>query len=298
MTIKQIDQAIEEGESLKAIAQAYSEIANVKIKRIRVEVERNRAFLDEVSRVYSIVKAFALQKKVAVPKPKKRLSILLTSNERFYGNINSSLINYFAGLNRELADVDKIVLGKAGVHFFRANKILPKYQEILLEKDMPNSWELTELARISADYNQVLIFHAKLKNLLTQQTTFTDITAVSSYLMDFYIKNLNPKNKKNMIHFIFEPELPKILNFFDTQVLTLLLEQTFLESELSRTASRFISMDQAETEANKFIKEYQASREYVKHNIDNNTILENFAAMMTIRKEMQLKTRSQNLKVQ
>ena len=285
MTIKQIDEALEEGESLKAIAQAYSEIANLKVKRIKNAVERNRAFLDEISQVYSIVKAFAIKKKAIVPKPKKRLCILLTSNEKFYGNINSSLINYFVGLSKELNDVDKIVLGKAGINFFRAAKILPVYREMMLQKDIPSSAELEQLALLSADYNQVLIFHSKMKNLLIQDTTFTDITSISMYMMDFYVKNLDPKNKKSIPHFIFEPELPKILKFFDRQILTLLLEQTFLESELSRTASRFISMDSAETEANKFIKEYQILKTYTKRNADNNTILENFATMIAVRRE-------------
>ena len=48
MTIKEIEENLEEGESLKAMAQAFSEIANLKIKRIRNAVERNRLFYDEI----------------------------------------------------------------------------------------------------------------------------------------------------------------------------------------------------------------------------------------------------------
>ncbi|MBI2329997.1 F0F1 ATP synthase subunit gamma [Candidatus Daviesbacteria bacterium] len=284
MNIKDIDEALEEGQSLKAIAQAYSEIANLKVKKIRANVERNRLFYNEISRVYSIVKAFALKKKITITKPKNRLCILLTSNDRFYGNINSSLINYFVGLSRELADVDKIILGKAGINYFRAAKLLPKYQEIMLKKDLPDSRELAELARLSSEYNQVLVFHSTMKSLMIQQATFTDVTAVSLYMREFLVKHLDPKNKEGFMRFIFEPDLPKVLQFFDTQVLTLMLEQTFLESELSRTASRFISMDQAETEANKFIKEYEALKAYTKRNADNNTILENFATMMAVKR--------------
>lgn len=285
MTIKEIDEKIEEGESLKAIAQAYSEIANLKIKRIRREVERNRLFLEEVAQVYGMVKTFAIKKKVAVVKPKKRLCILLTSNYRFYGAINSSLINYFLGSTRELADVDKIIVGKGGIDFFRATKLLPKYTAVILKSDMPTAEELTNLASLGADYNQVLVFHAKLKSLIVQAATFTDITALSLYLKGL-TKDFDTKGEKNIVHFIFEPELVKILAFFDSQVLTLLLEQTFLESELSRTASRFISMDQAETESIKFIKQYQTLKAYVRRNMDNNKILENFATMMAVKGEI------------
>lgn len=284
MTTREINNLIEEGESLRQIAQAYSDIANLKIKRIRSAVERNRLFFDEISRIYSTVKAFAIKKKVAVVKPKQKLGILVTSNNRFYGNINSSLVKYFIGLTRELKDTDRIVIGKEGIHYFKANKVLPNYQELLLKNDMPDNLELANLVNIISQYNQVMVFHPKFKSLLIQQATFTDITKISFYIGEFHVKEVNPKNKEANINFLFEPDLPKILEFFDSQVLTLLLEQTFLEAELSRTASRFISMDEAETDANKFIKEYQILRAYAKRNLDNNAILENFASMAALRK--------------
>ncbi len=284
MNIQQVDELIEEGNSLQLIARAYSEIANLKIKRIRSEVLRNREFFDEILKIYGTVKAFAIKRGAARLKPKKRLAILLTSNYRFYGNINSSLTKYFAGSVRELPDVDKIILGKGGIDYFRATKILPKYQEVILKGDIPTSLELINLVNLSTDYNQVLVFHSKLKTLLLQQPTFTDITATSLYTNE-QIKTLKGED---LMHFIFEPDLPKILNFFENQILTLLLEQTFLESELSRTASRFISMDQAETEANKFIDENLKLKSHIQTSIENKKILENFAILKASRKGTQI----------
>lgn len=283
MTIKEINAALDEGESLKVIAQAYSEIANLKIKKIRTSVERNRAFFEEILKVYEFVKGLAIKRNVAVVKPKKRLCILLTSNLRFYGSINTALVNYFVGSTRELIDVDKIIVGKDGIDYFKATKLLPNHKEILFKKDMPNAEELTNLAGLSAQYNQVLVFHAKLKSLLIQAATFTDITATSLFKRGPYIKSPESEESRSGLRFIFEPELPKILNFFDNQILTLLLEQTFLESELSRTASRFITMDTAESEANKFIKEYEKLKALANKSADNNAILENFATMMAVK---------------
>lgn len=284
MTIKEINASLEEGLSLKMIAQAYSEIANLKIKRIRKAAERNRLFFDEILKVYSLVKSIAIKKKVTITKPKKRLYMLLTSNYRFYGNINSSLINYFVGSTRELLDVDKIILGKVGISYFKTTNVLPNFKEVIFKDDLPTSLELANLVSLSADYNQVLVFHSKFKSLLMQKATFTDITAMSSYLNE-YVKTSSDESSQAYIRFIFEPELSKMLKFFDSQILTLLLEQTFLESELSRAASRFISMDKAETEANKFIKEYQKLKSYAKRSLANNAILENFATTMARRRE-------------
>lgn len=281
MTIKEIEAALEEGESLKAITQAYSEIANLKVKRIRSAVERNRLFFEEISRVYGIIKAVATKKKIALQKPKQKLCLILTSNYRFYGNINNALTEFFFGLNKEASQMDTMVLGKTGLELFKSSKLLPSFQEVVLKTDMPSSRELLDLVKVCAQYTQVLVFYPKFKSLLTQQATYADITA-SSLVTE---KDSQDPKKQDFLQFIFEPELGKILNFFDSQIITLLLEGTFLESELSRTASRFISMDKAETEANKLIKQYQSLKAYAKRNQDNNTILENFASMAALRKE-------------
>ena len=275
MTIREIDALIEEGSSLKQIAQAYSEIANLKIKRIRVEVERNRIFFNELSSIYALVKRLAVKKNIVIQKPKKRISLILTSNFRFYGNINSTLIDFFTAKTATI-ETDRIMLGKAAIDYFKAAKIFTNYHEVLLKGDQPEAEELIALINMVKDYNQVLVFYSKLKTLLVQQPSVIDVTA--SY------QNIKEDQKKEF-RFIFEPELAKILTFFDSSILTLLLEQTFLESEVSRTASRFISMDQAETEANKFIKEYEKLKAYTLKNLAGSRILENFASLMAVRKE-------------
>lgn len=278
MTIKEIEQILEEGDSLKQIAQAYSEIANLKIKRIRVEVERNRLFFQEISKVYGLVKRLAIKRRVIVAKPKKMISIIITSNYRFYGKINSDLIDYFT-LNTKNLDTDRIILGKAAVDHFKSHPVFPNASTVMLKGDQPNAAELIQLVNLIKDYSQVLVFFSKLKSLLVQEPTAVDITATSA-IND----GLSPEEEKKMdMSFIFEPELSKTLNFFDSQILTLLLEETFLESELARTASRFISMDQAESEANKFITEYIKLKAYAKRNVVNNQLLENFAAIASLR---------------
>lgn len=272
MTIKEIDAALDEGNSLKAITQAYSEIANLKIKRIRGEVERNRRFFQEISFVYGLVKALAIKKNVTIVKQKKTLSVILTSNYRFYGTINADLIDFFISSTSKL-QTDRLLINKAAIDYFKARPIFSNCQQMMLKKDTPDALELENLVNIIKEYNQVLIYYSSLKSLLVQVPTVSDITASS----------IKPQDNKEF-KFIFEPELPKVLKFFDSSILTLLLEGTFLESELSRTASRFISMDSAQTEANKFIKEYEKLKSFAKRNMDNNTILENFAIMSAVRK--------------
>lgn len=274
MTIREIDQLIEEGHSLKEIAQAYSEIANLKIKKIRAQVERNRLFFQEISEVYSLVRSLAIKKRVTVPKPKKIACLIQTSNYRFYGKINSSLIDFYIEKTQSL-ETDRIILGRSAIDYFKASRLFKNYQSIVLKDDQPTPQELKNLVDIIKDYNKVLIFYSSLKTLLVQEPKVGDITKVQ-----------NLDEGESNFRFIFEPELPKILDFFDSQILILLLEETFLESEVARTASRFISMDQAETEANKFIKEYEKLKAFAKRSLANSRILENYASLVAVRKEI------------
>lgn len=275
MTIREIEEALEEGEGLKTIAQAYSEIANLKIKRIRGLVERNRYFFEEIAKVYGLIKKLARSRGVSYKKQRGIVSVILTSNYRFYGSINSNLIDFFIETTKKL-NTDIILLGKAAVDYFKANHVFQNYQQIILKDDAPDAGELTQLINLVNPYNQVLVFHSRLKSLLTQKAVVTDITATSTP-----IPHLKAGEKE--FRFIFEPELSKILVFFDSQILTLTLESTFLESELSRTASRFISMDSAENEANKFIAEYKKLESFTKRSLINNQILENFATIAASR---------------
>lgn len=307
MTIKELDERLEEGESLKAIAQAYSEIANLKVKKIRANVERNRVFFQEIAKVYAIIRKFAIQRKIAIVKPKQTVSIILTSNHGFNGPINNDLLRFFVLQTKNL-ETDRIIINKAGIDYFHSNPVFKDIKEILLKNDEPDSNELMGIVEMLKDYNRVLVFYPVMHTLLTQVPTVTDITASGEENLQSITAahleggrqtkpgvhlpgegNAGKESKESrddeFFKFIFEPELPKILAFFDSQVNTLLLEETFLESELSRTASRFIAMDEAENASNRSIKEYQTLKAYAKRNADNNTILENFATMVALRKE-------------
>ena len=179
MTIKEIDVILEEGNSLKQIAQAYSEIANLKIKRIRGEVERNRIFFEEISKVFGLIKRLAIQQKISIIKPKQTISLILTSNQHFSGSINADLIDFYI-LNTQKIATDRIILGKAAIEYFKTTKIFNNYQEILLAKDQPNSAELINLVNIIRDYNQVLVIYSSMKSLLVQIPCIADITASSA----------------------------------------------------------------------------------------------------------------------
>ena len=48
MNLKEITSVIEEGQALKQVASAYTEISSMRLQRIRQEVLKSRAFFSEI----------------------------------------------------------------------------------------------------------------------------------------------------------------------------------------------------------------------------------------------------------
>ncbi len=281
MTIKQLTVAVEQALSLKMISQAYTEIASAKLKKIRDLVERNRNFLDDLTRVHQIVKQVGAQKHVLPIKNNKTVHILITSNYHFYGDVNTNLIKFFIQ-NTKGEVADHIIIGKTALEWLSGIQYAVPYEAFILHKDFPVLTEVNALVDKIKMYTQIIVYYSKMQSVIVQTPMSTDITQ-TAYLTTNDIKNTKyPKARKINI---FEPELVKILDFFESQVTNLLLQQTFLESELSRTASRLISMDQAQTNADTYIGEQKRLLGQAKKLAFNNNLLQTYTALESQRRE-------------
>ncbi len=277
MTTKEINSLIEEAQSLKQITQAFTQIASSKLKRIRTGVERNRDFFAELSNIYGIINIIAQHRKIkSLPKNGKTLSLLLTSNQRFYGKITSELVEFFIVQTSKIRS-DKIVVGKSGVEILRSLNYALSYQPLILQSDFPTNAEFLELSKVVEQYSKVLVFHPKFQSVLVQKPTIADITRSEEVVSE---KTSASKDLVSQINsFIIEPEVKKMIDFFDGQIKVLLLEAALLESELARTASRLISMDRAQTEAEKYLNTQEQLLLNAQRSISNARILETVAAM-------------------
>lgn len=277
MTTKEINNLIEEAKSLKQITQAFTQISSSKLKRIRNGVERNRDFFKDLTGIYGLLNIISGQRKVApTPKNGKTLSIVLTSNQRFYGKITSELIEFFLVQISKIRS-DKIVIGKSGIEAVKSINYALGYTPLVLKGDFPTNEELIALSKIINTYSRVLVFYPEFRSVLVQKPTIADIT-----------QSQQEANKKieaskelitQMNSFIIEPELKIIIDFFDNQIKILLLEAAFLEAELARTASRLISMDNAQNEADKYLSTQEQLLLNAQRSIQNARILETVAAM-------------------
>ncbi len=276
MTIRQITGEIEQAYALKQISIAYTEIASNKLHKIRSMVEKNRSFLTELSGVYKIVKQQAYQRKLLQPKKKKTVSVLLTSNEHFFGNINQALTAYFTNAMKDGVS-DLVVIGNTANEWLKGVGYKAPYTFVHLQRDYPTNQELDGLVQTIKDYNQIVVFHSQMKTVLLQTSTSVDITQTT------YLRHVSAEEQAREF-FIFEPELVKILDFFEREVMNLLLQQAFLEANLSQTASRLVAMDQSQLNADKVISGENILLDHARRTIANTRLLETYSALM-LRKE-------------
>lgn len=300
-SIKQINETISQGQSLLFVAQSYSEVAASKLKRIRRGIERNRYFLSEIVSMYATVKLVAAQRKIStVPSTspflnkaamllpfvtketrppsgktaKSTINVILTSNYRFYGNLELDLMEFFMK-NSQRFQAGTIVVGKTGDTFLKTLGFT-RYTPIIFKTDLPTPAEIKTLIGKTQGYDRVLLYHSKFQSVLHQAPFIRDIKEAQ-----FEVSI--PKRK---IDYIFEPEIDKMLLFFDSQISTLLLEQGFLEAELARTAARLIAMDDAQDNAKEFIEAEEKLLGSAKRSLYNIQLLENIAGSMRARRSI------------
>lgn len=270
MTIREINSLIEESQTLKLIAGAYTEISSLRLQRIRTQVLQSRVFFNEILDLYALVRHIAFKKGYRPKVILKTISIILTSNNRFYGHIDTDLVKFFLSSKIEKGEV--ICIGRGGKEALNANHFTV-FNSILFKKDMPDTLELANLVQKVRLNQRVYIYFAQFHSVIKQVPTVIDITQTQSQAL---------KQAKYLEGtFIFEPEVKKILDFFDTQLKQILIGQTFLESELARVGSRLISMDQAEYNADEYIKKNEQLLLNAKRSLDNTRILEMIASINT-----------------
>lgn len=275
-TVKQIEQALKDSLSLKMVAEAYTEIGVLKLKKIRAGIERNRSFFQGISEVFHIINVEATKRHIRFKPKLGTVSILITSNFHFYGGLESDLVKLFL-VNTTKFQTDRIAIGVTAQEFLKAAHYPHPYRHFVFKKDLPSAEEIRLLVSEINQYEQIMIYYSRMHTVLTQEPHVVNIL---QKLPEYYMKTQAVK-----INYIFEPELEMIVNFFENQITLLLIEQIFLESELARTAARLTAMDQSQLAANEIIQKQKRELAMAKRSLNNIHLLESIATIKAYRDE-------------
>ncbi len=229
-------------ETIRFVTLALFDVSAEKIDRLRTSFEKNVSFYEEIGDLYKYVKRAAslrgqlTAKNNGIP---QRISIALTSNSRFYGSVNTDVMNSFTK-SMHGAESDYMVIGRMG-EFFMRNFSSKNISFLSFEKDDPTNKETHLFLEKVAAYDQIYVFYSAFINIFTQKVFVLDIARTPTANESGHIKE--------SVDYIFEPELPQILEFFESRVRYLLLQRIMLESELARTSARLIAMNKAQDRA-------------------------------------------------
>jgi F-type H+-transporting ATPase subunit gamma len=283
-TVKQIQDEISGVETIRTISSALLEISAAKIQRIRKDFEQNQNFFDEISELYNIVKVSARKLNLAMPTKNivdpKSVSVAITSNKGFYGLLNVKVIDEFL---EQISDKDKnshsIVVGNMGKRYLERTDQYGRCEYITFKDDYPTPGETDFLLKKVKSYDRVTLLYPKFVSVFTQEVGSVDITHTPDIKVDI----------KKEFEYIYEPELPQILDFFEVQVRHLLFMRIMLESDLARLAARLVKMSTTEERADDMItiKERELRKEIAV--LNDIKLLESFSSIKQWRTEHNIK---------
>ena len=274
MTIRDLTEEILTTQTLKDIAQSYTEISSIRLRKIRKQTEGSRRFFQDLSNIFALLRYFA---KIKDPKTQnsgngKTVVILITSNFRFYGKVSNNASKLFMQYTKDYPS-QQIVIGKLGIDFLKSQHYSQSYSALTFKTDMPSHIEMMELVKLIKNYGRVLVVYCEFKTILNQVATIKDLTQTQTEAL------ATDQLKRKDYTFILEPEIHKMIEFFDSQIKNVLLSATFLETELARVASRLITMDQAQANAKDLLKKQNQQLIFAKRALFNKKTLETWAAL-------------------
>jgi len=247
---KQLETSIKLILAFKGLATAYEEISVTKMQRVRGKVLQARDYLSEISDVYETVKSSYRKEILSMMNSKKQnetlafstmqkngksISILISSNNKLYGDIGRKVFHVFRDyIHAHSSDV--YIVGRVGKEYFDQSGETLSYEYL----DFPEGGEsegMEKILNLIEEYEHVNVFYGQFVNVLTQNANISSLTGAQD--LEKEVIDVDRKN------FYFEPSLEEVLEFFENQIVSSLFKQTLHESELSHTASRIRQMETA-----------------------------------------------------
>lgn len=277
-TVGELKAQLEDTTTLKLIATAFTEAAAARVGKIKKDFERNSQFYTEISHLYHVVQLSKIrdEKNQLIKTDKKQLkelAVAVTSNQRFYGNLNINIMTEYIKDTKD-KNIDRMVIGSTGRDYLKSSPDF-HFEYFAFVHDLPSTTEANSFLDKVMVYDRVVLYFPKFVSLVTQKVGIKDITETL---------DVTVKDKEEELNILFEPDLSLILDFFKRQVRSLLFWRVILETDLSRTAARLITMSSADERSTEMLKVTRSQLRKIQSSVINAKLLETFAAMKGARK--------------
>lgn len=261
---------------VRFITNTLLEISAERIKHLRDRFEQNQLFYTEIKELYALVKESASRNddlKPLAQKESRSISVAVTSNSRFYGSINKAVIDAFSKHMEEVPGRSFMVVGNVGERLLEGTPFRKKAVFLSFAGDEPTVGELRHLLKELDDYTEVLVYYPQFVNVFYQDVGVLNLS-----------EEIEASKGGEMVEYLFEPELPEILRFFETRVRHLLLSRAMLEAELARTAARLTTMNRADERALTVLKRLASAIRKEEQTLDSLRLIESLSGFQKWRK--------------
>ncbi len=285
MPHQSIEEDIALSNSLEILITAYQKVSVSRMQKIRFQVLAARAFTEELAQVYYEVrsgqkrfteltrKLFPLKNRPFASLPlTKPLVVMLSSNSRLDGGISQAIFRPFSEYVRQ-HPCDIIISGEVGKTLFRNSFPEQPFEYIPLPPPPISSTALAPLVKATSNHTDVRIFYGKFINFINQQPAMAKLADEQSFLQPA------GKNKPNSEYFIFEPTMPAVVAYFDTQILTALMSRTSQEASLAEHGSRVTAMEQARQRIDTLLKQLSQKALNIQREMQNKRQREQLASI-------------------
>lgn len=299
-SLKELRESISAVSTMGMVVQAMQEISVMKMQKERNGVVQTRFLLDRLTDVFYDVKTNYRKKILKIVNQKnknieeqssfvkngKSAAVLLSSNGKLQGDIIGKVYKHYIDAVENTND-DIIIVGKVGKAMYESSRVKRPAQYFEIPDSDVKIEHLKDLVVTLINYQKVDVYYGKFESIMTQNAT---VSNVSGHKTEDNIQNLlfsedTEKGKKgnekdSYKHFLFEPSLENILQFFETQVFASLFKQTVSEAQLARYGSRIRSMGEAIGHIDNEKKNLLNRERRTKQMIDNKKQIERLSGVM------------------
>jgi len=244
--INELKETLEHTQTASFVTTMLRDISATKLQSIRALFEANEVYFKELHELMALVQTYSsrYQESHGEHEVSKRVYIALTSNKRFYGMLNHQITNTLRKTLAQNENADCLVIGQTGRQIIETSPLSRTPRFLAFANDEPTSAEILAVVKELMPYTEIIVVHPTFINSFIQEAALTDVT---------HTPDAVHKAEPQTLDYLFEPEIPKIIEFFRTQIRLVLFDRVVLETRLALTGARLMKMQRARERAEELL---------------------------------------------
>lgn len=267
--VKQQKEILAQTRTIQFISAALRDVSAVQLKQLLSRYSDNTDYYDNLRSLCQTVWRIADREgHIAQTTQKGSLFVAYTTNRHFYGALNNDVMDVFL---RQVGSADDVlVIGATGRSLWQKEGRRRKRVTFrTFSDDVPNRKEAAEFLHLADQYVHVFVVYPRFVSVYEQDVTTIDISYRSQDA-----SGEGQVTDVALPEYVLEPDLGRVLAFFQTQVRHLLFDRLMLEVQLAQVSARLVRMDMADHNAQDMLKEARRSLRRAQAMFMNTRLLE------------------------